>query len=90
MARKDEAQQVPEGLPADAPGPGSDEVTAAVNKAEDKGFLGVEVDVTPNSAYTVQGVTSGAPTPETDAAAADEAAAYQRKLAGPGNGPGPR
>lgn len=32
-----------------------------------QGFRGTEVDLTPNENYTVQGVTSGAPTPETDA-----------------------
>lgn len=31
-----------------------------------KGFRGVEVDDTPNSAYTVAGVVAGEPTPETD------------------------
>ena len=32
-----------------------------------QGFRGTEVDPTPNENYTVAGVTSGAPTPETDA-----------------------
>jgi hypothetical protein len=32
----------------------------------EQGFRGVAVDPTPNEAYTVAGVTSGAPTPETD------------------------
>lgn len=35
--------------------------------AEQKvGYRGIEVDPTPNENYTVAGVTSGAPTPETD------------------------
>jgi hypothetical protein len=32
-----------------------------------QGFRGIEVDPTPNENYTVAGVTSGKPTPETDA-----------------------
>jgi hypothetical protein len=51
---------------ADAPGPGSDEVQSAMDKATDAGLFGVEIDSTPNENYTVAGVTSGAPTPETD------------------------
>jgi hypothetical protein len=35
-------------------------------REEKQGFRGQEVDPTPNEAYTVAGVTSGAPTPETD------------------------
>lgn len=35
-----------------------------------QGFRGVEVDSTPNENYSVAGVTSGAPTPETDHAMA--------------------
>ncbi|NEB92443.1 hypothetical protein [Streptomyces bauhiniae] len=42
------------------------EVQKAVDKAEDCGFLGVEVDATPDSHYTVAGVLEGKPTPETD------------------------
>jgi hypothetical protein len=58
---------------ADAPGPGSDEVQAAMDEATAKGFFGVEIDSTPNEHYTVDGVTSGKPTPETDADAHDAA-----------------
>jgi hypothetical protein len=43
------------------------EVQKAVDKAEERGLLGVEVDPTPNENYTVAGVLAGAPTPETDA-----------------------
>lgn len=42
----------------------------------EQGFRGAKVDPTPNENYTVDGVTSNAPTPETDpglAAEADEA-----------------
>jgi hypothetical protein len=42
------------------------EVQKAVDKAEEKGYLGVEVDPTPDAHYTVAGVLAGEPTPETD------------------------
>jgi hypothetical protein len=48
----------------------------------DQGFRGTKVDPTPNEAYTVAGVLKGAPTPETDEKAADEAKARQADLAG--------
>lgn len=35
-----------------------------VEEAEQKGLWGNEVDTTPNENYTVAGVTSGAPVPE--------------------------
>lgn len=59
--------------PSAAPGPGSDEVKAAMDRATERGFFGVEVDPTPNEHYTVDGVISGKPTPETDADAHDAA-----------------
>lgn len=37
-----------------------------VDRQAGQGFRGVEVDSTPNEAYTLAGVTSGLPTPETD------------------------
>jgi hypothetical protein len=45
---------------------GADEVQAKVDEAEAKGYLGEVPDKTDNKAYTVEGVTSGMPTPETD------------------------
>lgn len=45
---------------------GKAQVQEQVDKETEQGFIGTEVDPTPNSAYTVAGVTSGAPTPETD------------------------
>lgn len=48
---------------------------AKVDKENDQGFRGVEVDPTPNENYTVAGVTSGAPTPETDPDQAKDARA---------------
>lgn len=68
----------------------ADKVQENVDAETEQGFRGVEVDPTDNEAYTVSGVTSGAPTPETDAGAADEVAAHARGVMGPGNGPGPR
>ena len=44
---------------------GNAEVQAKVDKETAQGFRGTEVDPTPNENYTVSGVTSGAPTPET-------------------------
>jgi hypothetical protein len=37
-----------------------------VDQETAQGFRGVEVDSTPNQAYTLQGQADGAPTPETD------------------------
>jgi hypothetical protein len=56
-------------------------VQDAVDEETDRGFNGTEVDPTPNENYTLQGVTSGKPTPETDektAAKAAEAASAAR------------
>jgi hypothetical protein len=39
----------------------------------DRGFAGAQVDPTDRANYTVSGVTSGAPTPETDEGAAEAA-----------------
>lgn len=57
---------------------GADQVQQRVDAENTQGFAGVEVDPTPNENYTMQGVTSGAPTPETD----DEAAKVARDAAG--------
>jgi hypothetical protein len=45
---------------------GASEVDSAIAEENEKGFRGNEVDPTPNENYTLSGVTSGAPTPETD------------------------
>lgn len=45
---------------------GEAEVQAKMDEAEDKGYFGTTPDDTPNENYTLQGVTSGKPTPETD------------------------
>lgn len=52
---------------------GAAEVQAKVDEAQAQGFEGVRVDPTPLENYTVDGVTSGKPTPETDDKAAAEA-----------------
>jgi hypothetical protein len=49
------------------------EVQKRVDEETEQGFRGIETDPTPNENYTVQGVTSGKPTPETDAGAAEDA-----------------
>lgn len=52
---------------------GQNEVQQAVDEANEKGYFGEVADPTPNENYTVAGVTSGAPTPETDEQAAEAA-----------------
>lgn len=49
-------------------------VQDAVDEETERGLSGVEIDPTPNENYTVSGVTSGKPTPETDEKAAAKAA----------------
>jgi hypothetical protein len=44
---------------------GNAQVQEVVDQQTDQGFLGTETDQTPNQNYTVEGVTSGAPVPET-------------------------
>lgn len=45
---------------------GQKEMQAIVDKENEQGFVGVSSDSTPNENYTLQGVTKGLPTPETD------------------------
>lgn len=47
--------------------------TRTLEEANEAGFLGTEVDTTPDSAYTVAGVTKNAKTPENSAALAETA-----------------
>lgn len=42
------------------------ELQSTADRETAQGFRGVEVDPTPNENYTVAGVTSGKPTPETN------------------------
>lgn len=48
-------------------------VEKTINEEQEKGYRGTATDPTPRENYTVAGVTSGAPTPETDAKAAEAA-----------------
>lgn len=45
---------------------GQEEVQQRFDQEQEHGMRGVKMDPTPNENYTVDGVTSGAPTPETD------------------------
>lgn len=45
---------------------GQGHVADVVNEANAQGYYGVTPDATPNEHYTVSGVTSGKPTPETE------------------------
>lgn len=45
---------------------GQAEVQAVFDEANEKGYFGTTPDETPNENYTLQGVTSGKPTPETE------------------------
>lgn len=51
---------------AEAGDAGQAEVTQRVEEENARGYRGETPDPTPNENYTVKGVTSGAPTPETD------------------------
>ena len=52
---------------------GAAEVQEKVDAENAQGFRGTRVDPTPLENYTLDGVTSGKPTPETDAKAAEAA-----------------
>lgn len=56
----------------------TEEVQEKVDEETKQGFRGTEVDGTPNENYAVQGVTSGAPTPETDPDQARKATEHLR------------
>lgn len=47
---------------------GASQVQAIFDEANAKGYFGTTPDETPNENYTLKGVTSGKPTPETDRA----------------------
>ncbi len=46
--------------------PAAKKAESVTEKEADQGYRGVQRDSTPNENYTVAGVTSGKPTPETD------------------------
>lgn len=52
---------------------GAGEVAEKLQAEQEQGYRGTKADPTPNEAYTVSGVTSGEPTPETDDTARAEA-----------------
>lgn len=54
------------------------QVNEQLTAEQEQGYRGVAIDPTPNENYTVKGVTSGAPTPETD----DKARAKAREATG--------
>lgn len=82
---KDHPENTPAGQKAKADAAQADTSTAEVQQRVDedqaRGFRGIEVDPTPNENYTVAGVTSGAPTPETDDDAAEQARKAQTTVA---------
>jgi hypothetical protein len=57
------AEKTPAKRSADA---GQAEVQAKFDEAAEKGHFGETPDETPNENYTLKGVTSGKPTPETE------------------------
>jgi hypothetical protein len=66
MAIENEKKTAPDASVEAAKEVGADEVQAKFDEAEEQGFFGEAVDETPRENYTVKGVGSGAPTPETD------------------------
>jgi hypothetical protein len=84
-SKNDHPENTPEGQKAKADAVAADQSTADIQKQveqdEARGFRGVEVDPTPNENYTIAGVTSGAPTPETDDDAAEAARKAQKDAA---------
>ncbi len=59
---------------------GQADLQARVDKENAQGFVGVEVDPTPNEHYTVAGVAAGKPTPETDDESARKASEHGQKV----------
>jgi hypothetical protein len=78
MSFKSHPETSGEGLQAKTEAENADSVVAGkvadnIGRETEQGFRGVEVDPTPNENYTLTGAASGAPTPETDPEAAEEA-----------------
>ena len=65
-------------VPEPGPDVGEKSVQARIDKETEAGLRGIETDPTPNSNYTVEGVVSGAPTPETDPSLRDDIRAARR------------
>lgn len=70
MTFADHEETSPEGkqakVDAQAADTGAAEVQAQVDKETEQGYRGIKADPTPDEHYSVDGVTSGKPTPETD------------------------
>lgn len=64
----------------DATEKSAEKVQEAVDVETDQGFRGTKVDPTPNDNYTLAGVNSGKPTPETDDKAAEKARAARAEI----------
>lgn len=89
--RADHPENSPEGQKAKADAVKADSNVASgpqevIDRETEQGFRGVEVDPTDNEAYTLKGVTSGMPTPETDEGAAEAARKAQADVARQANG----
>lgn len=76
-ARAAEAERKAQGLPSADRDAGAAQMQDMVDAAEAKGYIGVSPDPTPRENYSVKGVTSGKPTPETDP---EMAAKAQRRV----------
>jgi hypothetical protein len=76
-AQAAEAAREAADLPSAQEDAGAAQVQAEVDAEQEQGFRGVAPDPTPNEHYTVQGVASGKPTPETDP---ELAAKVQRRV----------
>jgi hypothetical protein len=75
-ARKNDPSETTEAAPTDGGGDGDagqKQAQSAMDQEQAQGFRGAKVDPTPDEHYTMAGVTSGKPTPETDADAAADA-----------------
>lgn len=59
-------EEVASDRPANAGDGGSAQVQDKVDQENAQGYRGTVPDPTPNEAYTLKGVTSGMPTPETE------------------------
>lgn len=69
--------------------PAAAEVQKNLDVETEQGFRGAKVDPTPNENYTAEGVSSGAPTPETDPKLAAEVASIAATRFDPTNANNP-
>lgn len=67
MSKEQKSDTTDDTTRSDAKGTPLTAIGERIEQEQKQGFRGTEVDPTPNENYTVAGVTSGAPTPETDA-----------------------